>query len=121
MAGVSDPGYRLIGPESHLQQTRTARVLRRIRWNGRAALAAESARAGHFIARLFLSSNTARKFPLSYVSKDTNLKLARFPARSPLPVAALPSISLIPSVPFTNSHELAQALMKLVIIRAIRV
>jgi hypothetical protein len=30
-------------------------------------------------------------------------------------------MSLIPSVPFTNSHELAQALMKFVIIRVIRV
>src|SRR5206468_6885912 len=37
-----------------------------------------------------------------------NLKLAHFPARSPLPVAALPSMSLIPSAPFTNSHELKQ-------------
>jgi mRNA-degrading endonuclease RelE of RelBE toxin-antitoxin system len=33
---------------------------------------------------------------------DTNLKLARFPARSALPVAALPSMSLIPSARFTN-------------------
>src|SRR5262249_40923022 len=37
---------------------------------------------------------------------DTNLKLARFPAGSPLPVAALPSMSLIPSSPFTKPHEL---------------
>ena len=30
--------------------------------------------------------------------RDTNLKLACFPARSPLPVAALPSMSLIPQL-----------------------
>jgi hypothetical protein len=30
--------------------------------------------------------------------QDTNLKLARFPARSLLPVAALPSVSLIPQL-----------------------
>src|SRR5262249_30392241 len=36
--------------------------------------------------------------------RDTNLKLACFPARSPLPVAALPSMSLIPSAPFTDAH-----------------
>jgi hypothetical protein len=39
---------------------------------------------------------------------DTNLKLAPFPARSPLPIAASPSMSLIPSAPFTNPHELKQ-------------
>jgi hypothetical protein len=42
---------------------------------------------------------------------DTNLKLARFPARSPLPVAASPSMSLIPSAPFTNPHELNRSLL----------
>jgi hypothetical protein len=34
--------------------------------------------------------------------RDTNLKLACFPARSPLPVAVLPFMSLIPSAPFTR-------------------
>ena len=38
--------------------------------------------------------------------RDTNLKLACFPARSPLPVAVLPSMSLIPSAPFTNPHQM---------------
>jgi len=33
------------------------------------------------------------------------LKLAYFPARSPLPGAALPSMSLIASAPFTNLHQ----------------
>jgi hypothetical protein len=42
---------------------------------------------------------------------DTNLKLACFPARSPLPVAASPSMSLIPSAPFTNPHELNRTLL----------
>ena len=35
--------------------------------------------------------------------RDTNLKLARMPARSPLPVAALPSMSLAPLAPFILS------------------
>ena len=39
------------------------------------------------------------------IFKTTNLKLARFPARSPLAVAALPSMSLIPSAPFTNDTD----------------
>jgi hypothetical protein len=30
----------------------------------------------------------------------TDLKLARFPTRSPLPITALPSMSLIPLAPF---------------------
>jgi len=41
-----------------------------------------------------------------------DLKLAPFPSRSPLPVAALPSMSLIPSAPFageTDEQKLAQA------------
>jgi len=38
---------------------------------------------------------------IGYKLIDTNLKLARMPARSPLPIAALPSMSLIPSAPFT--------------------
>jgi hypothetical protein len=42
---------------------------------------------------------------------DTNLKLVRFPARSPLPIAALPSMSLIPSARFTNPHELNRTLL----------
>src|SRR6266487_2954982 len=44
------------------------------------------------------------------MKSDTNLKLAPFPTRSPLPVAALPSMSLIPSAPFTNSHGIIQQL-----------
>jgi hypothetical protein len=32
----------------------------------------------------------------------TDLKLTHFPIRSPLPIAALPSMSLIPSAPFTD-------------------
>jgi len=35
--------------------------------------------------------------------KTTDLKLARLPPRSPLPVTALPSMSLIPAAPF--HHE----------------
>jgi hypothetical protein len=42
-------------------------------------------------------------FPI-FLFLDTNLKLARVPARSPLPVAALPSMSLVPPAPFTNVH-----------------
>ena len=38
----------------------------------------------------------------------TDLKLARFPTRSPLPVAALPSMSLVPSAPFTNSTDILE-------------
>ena len=70
-----------------------------------------------------------------FTALDTNLKLACFPARSPLPVAALPSVSLIPSAPFTNLHQLIAVIVLnirdnscnsclspwLVIIRAIRV
>src|SRR6266850_7060399 len=37
--------------------------------------------------------------------RDTNLKLACFPARWPLPFAVLPSMLLIPSAPFTNPHQ----------------
>src|SRR5438128_6099075 len=37
----------------------------------------------------------------SFVS--THLKLVRFPARSPLPIAALPSMSLFPEAPFDLS------------------
>jgi hypothetical protein len=37
--------------------------------------------------------------------RTADLKLARFPARSPLPVAALPSMSLIPSAPFTDATD----------------
>ncbi len=33
-------------------------------------------------------------------------ELTRFPARSPLPFAALPSISLIPSARFADLHRL---------------
>jgi hypothetical protein len=36
---------------------------------------------------------------LKMMIRTTYLKLARFPARSPLPFTALPSISLIPSAP----------------------
>jgi hypothetical protein len=32
------------------------------------------------------------------------LKLVRFPAHSPLPIAALPSMSLFPKTPFARSH-----------------
>ena len=35
----------------------------------------------------------------------TDLKLARCPSRSPLPVAALPSMSLTPSAPFTDGAD----------------
>src|SRR5262249_8424216 len=49
-----------------LQQTCTARFLRRIRWNDRAAFAAEFACGGHFIPRASLLSNTARKFLQAY-------------------------------------------------------
>src|SRR5215471_8594465 len=66
MAGVSDPGYRFVGAKSHLQQARTARFLRGIWRNGRAALSAESARGGHFIAGKPFYSNTARKFSPGY-------------------------------------------------------
>jgi hypothetical protein len=54
---------------------------------------------------------------------NTNLKLARMPARSPLPVAALPSMSLIPSAPVTNSPGMIQQLIEslLVTIRAVGV
>ena len=38
-------------------------------------------------------------------TKSTDLKLAHFPTLSPLPVAALPSMSLIPSAPFADSHR----------------
>jgi hypothetical protein len=38
----------------------------------------------------------------TFQSSTTDLKLARFPTRSPLPYAALPSISLIPSARFTD-------------------
>jgi hypothetical protein len=38
---------------------------------------------------------TRQYFPGSFIL-TADLKLARFPARSPLPVAALPSMSLIP-------------------------
>jgi hypothetical protein len=34
-----------------------------------------------------------------------DLKLAHFPIHSPLPIAALPSMSLIPSVPFTDNTD----------------
>ena len=51
-----------------------------------------SIRSGILCAAIPLSKNSARKSS----REDTNLKLARFPTRSPLPVAALPSMSLIP-------------------------
>src|SRR5439155_24536760 len=38
----------------------------------------------------------------------TDLKLALFPARSPLPFATLPSISLIPSARFTDDADKKQ-------------
>jgi hypothetical protein len=68
------------------------------------------------IARSFFHTNTARKFPLGYVSKDTNLK-------------AWPSLRVRCS---TNSHQLrhqlkefalldSKAFQKFVIIRVIRV
>src|SRR6266550_1331332 len=37
-------------------------------------------------------------------AETTDLKLAHFPSRSPLPIAALPSISLIPSARFTDAQ-----------------
>src|SRR5438067_5660454 len=39
------------------------------------------------------------------IVKSTDLKLAHFPTLSPLPVAALPSMSLIPSAPFADSRR----------------
>src|SRR5205823_13528079 len=42
---------------------------------------------------------------LIFLFLTADLKLARFPARSPLAVAALPSMSLIPSAPFTNDTD----------------
>jgi len=45
-------------------------------------------------------------------SFSANLKRARFHAPSPLPVAALRPMSLIPSAPFTNSHQMIQQLIQ---------
>jgi hypothetical protein len=49
-----------------------------------------------------------RSFPrdLSVTLTDltVHLKLVRFPAHSPLPIAALPSMSLFPKTPFARSH-----------------
>jgi len=36
------------------------------------------------------------------VISTTDLKLAPFPTRSPLPLAALPSVSLLPAAPLTD-------------------
>jgi hypothetical protein len=44
--------------------------------------------------------------------RDTNLKLTCLPARSPLPVAALPFVSPIPSAPLTNAHEFGYKISK---------
>jgi hypothetical protein len=41
--------------------------------------------------------------------RDTNLKLSRFPARSPLPVAALPCMSLIPVSSIHEPTRMAEA------------
>src|SRR5205809_2266746 len=41
--------------------------------------------------------------------RTTELKLARFPARSPLPFAVLPSIALIPSARLHGYHGLGSA------------
>jgi hypothetical protein len=35
----------------------------------------------------------------------TDLKLARFPTRSPLPFVALPSVSLLPAAPLTDDTD----------------
>jgi hypothetical protein len=52
------------------------------------------------------------------------LKLACFPARSPLPIAALPSMSLIPQLHsriYTKRFSACFKLLKFVTFRAIRV
>jgi hypothetical protein len=52
-----------------------------------------------------------RDVQIKTANRETRiLKLAYFPARSPLPGAALPSMSLIPSVSFTNLQQLIQRL-----------
>ena len=42
----------------------------------------------------------------------TDLKLAHFPIHSPPPIAALPSMSLIPSAPFTDNIRLRTRLRR---------
>jgi hypothetical protein len=56
--------------------------------------------------------------------RDTNLKLARFPAHSQLPVAALPSMSPIPQLhsrPYTNFQNLMPAKHKALILALLTV
>jgi hypothetical protein len=44
-----------------------------------------------------------------------DLKLARLPPRSPLPFAALPSISLSPSARFTDDSEISRQLVAILV------
>jgi hypothetical protein len=46
------------------------------------------------------------------------LKLAPFPTRSPLPLVALPSISLFPSARFTDNSEISRQLVAILVSRA---
>ena len=50
--------------------------------------------------------NVALDSPGYCVGTGRSLKLVRFPAHSPLPIAALPSMSLFPKTPFARSHGL---------------
>jgi hypothetical protein len=61
-----------------------------------------SIRSGIRCAPIHASKNSARK---SRNNSTTDLKLARFPIHTPPPVAALPSMSLIPSAPFTDNTD----------------
>ena len=53
----------------------------------------------------FVSFRVFRGQPCS--NRRTDLKLAPFPSRSPLPFAALPSISLIPPTRFADAEQTA--------------
>jgi hypothetical protein len=55
------------------------------------------------------------KFSLKDSNRDTDLKLAPFPTRSPLPLVALPSISLFPSARFTDHSEISRQLVAILV------
>jgi hypothetical protein len=56
-----------------------------------------------------------RNFRCKDLNRDTDLKLAPFPTRSPLPLVALPSISLFPSARFTDNSEISRQLVAILV------
>src|SRR6185437_7460256 len=51
-----------------------------------------------------LMRSLPRDLSVTLTDLTVHLKLVRFPAHSPLPIAALPSMSLFPKTTFARSH-----------------